>query len=169
MKKILKSLHTVGSVGITGAVAAHLVLLTALPGLATVAEAAALRTGIAAVATWLLLPSLLLVLVSGLLAIAAQPAFGSAGWVWVKVALGLVIFEGTLVSVQRPAERNLDYTLQAVAGKIDAAELEAMLHSEWGALWVILAVCIANIILGIWRPRLVRRRVAAKASQPVID
>lgn len=89
MQKIMKCLHTAGALGITGAVAAHLVLLSVLPDLETLAEAAALRSGIAALATWLLLPSLLLVLVSGLLAIAACPQFGNAGWVWVKVVLGI--------------------------------------------------------------------------------
>ena len=164
MRKAMKFLHTAGAVGITGAVAAHLVLLTALPELTTLAEAAALRAGILAVATWLLLPSLVLVLVSGLLAIAAHPQFGNAGWVWVKVALGLAIFEATLVSVQRPATRNLEYTLDAMAGTISPEELAGMLHSEWGPLWVILAICIANIVLGIWRPRLTRRRAEARTA-----
>lgn len=154
MQKIMKGLHSLGAIGITGAIAAHLILLTVLPDLDTLAEAAALRAGIAALATWLLLPSLVLVLVSGLLAIAAEPKFGNAGWVWVKVALGLAIFEGTLVSVQRPAARNLEYTLQAMAGEISSSELPALLHSEWGPLWVILGICLANVALGIWRPRL---------------
>lgn len=81
MQKVMKCLHTAGAVGITGAVAAHLVLLGVLPDFETLAEAA----GIAALAPWLL-------------------------------------------------------------------------HSEWGPLWVILAICIANIVLGIWRPRLRRQR-----------
>jgi hypothetical protein len=158
MQKVMKCLHTTGAIGITGAIAAHLVLLSVLPDLDTLAEAAARRAGIAAVATWLLLPSLVLVLVSGLLAIAAHPQFGNAGWVWVKVALGLAIFEGTLVSVQRPATRNLEHTLEALAGDISSSELPDLLHSEWGPLWVILAICLANIVLGIWRPRLGRRQ-----------
>ena len=158
MQKIMKCLHTVGAIGITGAVAAHLLLLSVLPDLDTLAEAAALRAGIAAVATWLLLPSLVLVLVSGLLAIAAHPQFGNAGWVWVKVAMGLAIFEATLVSVQGPAMRNLEYTREALAGEISSSELAGLLHSEWGPLWVILAICFANIVLGIWRPRFGRQR-----------
>ncbi|MCC5888001.1 MAG: hypothetical protein JJT88_16320 [Gammaproteobacteria bacterium] len=164
MQKFMKFLHTAGAVGITGAIAAHLVLLSVLSQLDTLAEIAALRAGIAAVATWLLLPSLVLVLVSGLLAIAAHPQFGNAGWVWVKVALGLAIFEGTLVSVQRPAARNLEYTLEALAGEISSAELAGLLHSEWGPLWVILAICLANIVLGIWRPRIGRRRQPKDAA-----
>lgn len=164
MQRFMKFLHTAGAVGITGAIAAHLVLLSVLPDLDTLAEAAALRAGIAAVATWLLLPSLVLVLVSGLLAIAAHPQFGNAGWVWVKVALGLAIFEGTLVSVQRPATRNLEHTLDALAGEISGAELSGLLHSEWGPLWVILSICVANIVLGIWRPRIGKRPRAAAAE-----
>lgn len=158
MQKLMQCLHNTGAVGITGAIAAHLVRLGMLPGLDTLAEAAALRAGIAAVATWLLLPSSVLALVPCVLAIAAYPQFGSAGWFWVKVALGLAIVEDTLISVQRPATRNLEYNLEALAGEVSTSELVGLLHSEWGALWVVLTICLTNIVIGIWRPRLGSRQ-----------
>jgi hypothetical protein len=43
---------------------------------------AAVRSAIAALVKWLLVPSLALVLVSGLLAIALNRAYRDAGWAW---------------------------------------------------------------------------------------
>ena len=37
---------------------------------------------------------------------------------------------------------------------LDPAALAASLGAEWKSLWVLLAVATANVVLGIWRPRL---------------
>ncbi len=167
MKKAMKFLHTLGAIGLTGAIAVHLILLDSAPAPSSLAEYTAVRTSIAAVATWMLLPSLALVLLSGLMAIAAHPEFGSAGWVGAKVLLGLAIFEGTLVSIQGPAVRNAEAAAAALAGDMEAAALPGLIHSEWGALWVVLVVCIANILLAVWRPRMSRRsREASPTESP---
>jgi hypothetical protein len=31
-----------------------------------------------------------------------------------------------------------------------------VLHTEWGGLWILMAVSAVNIVLAVWRPRLVR-------------
>jgi len=159
LKKLMKLLHTLGGVGLTGALVVHLMLLAELPGAQTLGEQAVLREAAASVARWLLLPSLTLVLACGLLALAVHPPFREARWVWAKALLGLSVFEGTLVSVQGPAVRNAELTAHALAGEIDAARLATALHDEWGALCVILTIAVANIVLGVWRPSL-RRRAA---------
>jgi hypothetical protein len=163
-RKLMKLLHTLGAVGLTGALIVHLMLLTQLPNLTTLAEQAAIREIIASVARWLLLPSLTAVLICGLLAIAFHAPFRDMRWVWVKAALGLAVFEGTLVSVQGPAVRNAELTAQALAGEIDATRLASALHDEWGALWLILIIAVTNIVLGIWRPALKRRASASKLA-----
>ena len=38
----------------------------------------------------------------------------------------------------------------------DPIQLAQVLRAEWGGLWIIVAVSIANIILGVWRPRFSR-------------
>lgn len=164
MKKTLKLLHTLGAIGLTGALIVHLMLLAQLPDLETLAEQAAIREGIATVARWLLLPSLTVVLACGLLSLAAHPPFREARWVWMKALLGLTVFEGTLVSVQGPAVRNAELTGRALAGELDVTRLAGMMHDEWGALWVILTVAIANVVLGVLRPSLRRRRIGAGAE-----
>jgi len=163
-RKTLKLLHTLGAVGLSGALLVHIILLASLTDAASLAEQMVVRSVIARVAEWLLLPSLGIVLAAGLLSLAAHPPFRNAGWVWLKAALGLAVFEGTLVSVQGPAVRNAEYTARALAGELEPARLAALLHSEWGALWLILAVAMANIIIGVWRPNLRRRKGRDAAS-----
>ena len=101
-------------------------------------------------------PSLALVLISGLLAIAANKTYANAAWAWVKALLGISLFEGTLITVGAGARRAAELSAAAAAGHGDAAELAAVLHSEWGTLWLLMAVALINIVLAVWRPRLFR-------------
>ncbi len=146
-----------GAIGLTGAMAALLVLFALTPSPASLTAYAAMRGAMGAIATWIFLPSLALALVSGLLAIAANRAFLNAGWAWLKLATGVLMFEGGLVYVQGPLSREADQSARALAGQIDPAILGASLSAERNTLWVLLAVATANVALGIWRPRLIRR------------
>ena len=131
-------------------------LLTVTPEPTSLEEYALMRQGIGQVAKYVLFPSLGLVLVSGLFSMAANPAFHNAGWAWLKLALGVVVFEGTLVSVQGPAQRAALESQRALAGEVDPAALAAMVRGEWGSIWVILAVAVANVALAVYRPRFSR-------------
>jgi hypothetical protein len=162
MKRAMKFLHTAGAIGVTGGLACYLILLGTAPEPLSAAEYAVLRRGIAAVCEWLLLPSLLAVLTSGLLAMAIHRPFLGARWAWTKAVLGLAMFEGTLGSVQAPAERGAALSARAAAGELDAGALAAMIGDEWNALWFILGLAVANVALAIWRPGL-RRRGATSA------
>ena len=157
MKRLLKFLHELGAIGVTGALAALLVLVATAPK-DSLADYAAVRTVITFVADWLLVPSLAIVLISGLLAIAANRAFHNAGWAWVKALLGIAMFEGTLLAIAASARRAAELSALAAAGEPDSAALAEVLRTEWGGLWLILALSIANVVLAVWRPRLVRRR-----------
>jgi putative copper export protein len=72
MKKLLKFLHLVASAGLLGGLATYLVLAMLVPGENPDAFAA-IRRGIHVLAEWVILPSLLLALVSGLLSIYVSP------------------------------------------------------------------------------------------------
>ncbi|MGA9028134.1 MAG: hypothetical protein WB440_18920 [Steroidobacteraceae bacterium] len=156
LQKLIKIVHEIGAVGVMGSLAASLVLIATAPKHSWVAYAA-VRQGIAALTRWLLVPSLAIVLISGLLAIAANRTYANAGWAWVKALLGLGMFEGTLISMDSGARRAAELSALAASGHGDAAQLASVLHSEWGTLWLLLAVALVNILLAVWRPRLVRR------------
>jgi hypothetical protein len=153
MQRLLKALHQVGGIGLAGSLAACIVLVVTAPTDSLVGYAA-VRQGIAAISQWLLVPSLALVLVSGLLAIAANRAYHDAGWAWMKALLGIVMFEGTLVTISGSARRAAELSALAAAGEGDPAKLAEVLRTEWGSLWLILALSIANVLLAVWRPKL---------------
>ncbi len=165
LRRTLKFLHSVGGAGMIGALGAMLALLTVTPDPTSLEEYAVMRQAIGQVAKYLLFPSLAVVLVSGLFAMAANPGFHNAGWAWAKLGLGIIMFEGTLFSVQGPAERMALETQRALAGEVDPATLEAMVVGEWGSLWVILSVAVANVALAIYRPRFSRK----PSPQPAVE
>ena len=156
LKRLLKALHEVGAIGVMGSLAAWIVLIATAPHDSLIAYAAT-RRDIAAIAQWLLVPSLALVLISGLLAIAATSAYKDAGWAWLKALLGISLFEGTLLTVGAGARRAAEVSALAVSGHGDADQLHDILKAEWGTLWVLLAISLVNIVLAVWRPRLMRR------------
>jgi uncharacterized membrane protein len=156
LKRFVKLLHEVGAIGFMGSLAACLVLVATSPKDPGIAYAAN-RAAIFAVVHWLLVPSLVVVLISGLLAIAVSDAYVNAGWAWAKALLGLSMFEGCLVTIGSSARRALQLASAAAAGQGDPTQLSEVLRTEWGGIWLLLALCIANVVLAVWRPRFQRR------------
>ena len=109
MRHTLKFLHTMGSIGITGGLAAYMLVLVMLPQGAALETQLVMRDGLALLSKWLILPSMLVVLLSGLLAIAANTAFLEAPWVWIKGLAGILVFETTLLTIDGPAQRNAKF------------------------------------------------------------
>ncbi len=145
-----------GAVGLMGAMACLLVLLSLTPPRESLAGYALMRGAMGAVATWIFLPSLALTLVAGLLAVALHRGFLEAGWAWVKLATGVLVFEGGFVGIQGPMQEEARRSAAALAGQIDPATLTGALAAERNTLWVLLAIAILNVVLGIWRPRILR-------------
>ena len=170
---ILKFLHTLGAIGLLGAMAALLVMLSdlSLPS-ESLDVYVAQRVTMAHIAEWLLLPSLGVTLVAGLFSMAFVKGFHNAGWAWLKLATGVVMFEGTLLGIQGPmeaeAERALAVALSAdtVSASTGSAavvvesstQLAANLPAEWNSILVLGFVALVNVAVGVWRPRFQRRR-----------
>jgi hypothetical protein len=156
MRQLLKFLHTLGAIGMMGSMAAFGIILLYAPPPTALAEYAAVRGAMAAAATWVFMPSLGITLIAGLLAIAASPAFHNAGWAWIKAASGILLFESGFVGVLGPMQREAADSVKAIAGTFNPALLGTSLGSEKMVIWILLAVSAANVVLGVWRPRLVR-------------
>lgn len=153
MRKAVKILHTVASCGLIGALAGYMIVLTFGP-IDTAADYAAARHVISALCTYLLLPSLAVALISGLLSMVVHRPFQEMRWVWLKALLGISMFEATLGIVQSKANTAASIADKIVAGDATADALARAIAYEWTALLVILTLSFANIVIGVWRPRL---------------
>jgi hypothetical protein len=160
LRRFLKFAHTLGAIGMMGALACLLALLWFAPPQASLEGYAAARAGIGAVAKWVFMPSLGLTLIAGLLAIAASPAFHNAGWAWLKAATGILLFESGFVGVLGPMEREAARSAKVFAGE-NVTSLAPIFSSERNVLIVLFLLSLANVVLGVWRPRLVRQAKAA--------
>jgi hypothetical protein len=152
----MKFMHTMGAIGLMGAMACLLVLSNFLPPPTSLPEYALMRAAMGGIAAWIFLPSLALTLIAGLLAMAVNRAYHSAGWALTKLLLGVLVFEWGFAAVQGPMQQEAELSARALANEIDPAMLAASVGAEWKSLWVMLAVATVNVILGIWRPRLTR-------------
>ena len=153
MRKSVKFLHTMASCGFIGALAAHILLLSAAPHAADPAT----RVVIGLLGTWLLLPSMAIVLMSGLLSMAVHRPFQAQRWVWTKAALSFILFIATL-HLQAMASGAAAIAARIPPGQPAPAALAAELANEGASLGLVLVFAVANIVLGVWRPRLAPRR-----------
>jgi hypothetical protein len=156
MRRLMKFLHTMGAIGLMGSMACLLVMLGMTPPPSSLSQYALMRAAMGSVATWVFLPSLALTLVAGLLSIAVNRAFHNAGWAWMKLATGILVFEWGFAAIQGPMQQEAELSARLLADGSDTAALAASLGAEQNSLWVLLAVATANVVLGIWRPRLTR-------------
>lgn len=143
-----KALHEIASIGFGGGLAACLVI-NLVANRASPAEFIAARHAFAAISKYLLIPSMAIIVVSGLVALTATQAYKDAGWAWLKALLGLSVFEATLVVVGSSAKQ-----ADLIAAAANPAVLDALLRSERNTLWLLIALSLANVALAVWRPRL---------------
>ena len=164
MRRFVKFLHSMGAIGLMGAMAALIILLVEIPDPSELTSYAQQRALMGKIADWLLLPSLALVLVSGLWSMALTPGFLHAGWVWLKLATGILVFKGVLLSIQGPVEGEAMLSAAVLAGDADPGQLGSRIGEEWGVLWVMVAIAVVNIVLAIWRPRFSTAHRKARAA-----
>lgn len=158
-QRIFRGLHLLGSAGVLGAFAAILVVVLFAPDpQASLPAYASVRFAAAMISKWILVPSLLIVICSGLLSMAVNPVYQNAGWAWFKALLGLAMFEGTLVIVDASARKTAEFAAAAAAsGQFEPAALAALIEREQNSLWALLVLAVANVVLGVWRPRFSRQ------------
>ena len=151
MRRLLKFLHTLGAAGLMGGAAAMAIVLILTPVSIGAANYGPVVIGMSKIAAWVIGPSMVLTVVTGLLAMVAHAPFQDAGWVWVKAATGILILQAglhILGPIQEEAARAAGGSAMA-----DAADAARLFQAEINTAWVLLAVSAANIALGVWRPR----------------
>jgi hypothetical protein len=115
-----------------------------------------------------------LALVTGLLSMAARYPFEEKGWAWVKAATGILMFKGVLTIVSAKAGHAAEMSRRTAQGTTPPDASLGLIDLEWGALWIVMALSIANVVLGVWRPKRIlpaskAEVVAAQASIPVVE
>ena len=156
MQKALKFLHTLASCGFIGGLLAYMIVLLKAPQ-DTASTYANVRLTISHLSNYILIPSLAVVLVSGLLSMAVHKPFQEKRWVWIKALLGLSLFEATLAIVQSKVDYAAKISVKIAEGNAKADALSVSLSTEWYSLSALMVLSIANIVLGVWRPSLRKR------------
>ncbi len=163
MRKAVKIVHSLAACGMIGALLAYMVLLLYAPQ-DTAARYADMRAAINAVCKIILLPSLGVVLFSGLISMVVHRPFMDLGWVWLKAATGILLFEATLGAINAKADYAAKIAAKIAAGEADPGLLTTALATEWGGLYGITALSVANVVLGVWRPPLSRQAFGLRGS-----
>lgn len=153
MRKAVKFLHTLASCVFVGALLAHALLLAVPPAQGSFAGT---RAVIGMLGGWLLLPSLAVVTTSGLIAMAVHHPFQQFRWVWTKAVLGFPLFLATLhLQSMTGSAATLAARLPPGAGPSPA--LSAEIAQEGPVLAIVVILAVAQIVFGVWRPRLALR------------
>ncbi len=156
LPKALKFLHTLAACGIIGGVGCHMILLIFAPQ-DTPAAYADMRQSISAISNYVLVPSLAIVLISGLLSMAVHPPFLDKGWAWLKAGMGFFMFKAVLTIVGVTANQAADIARRIEGGEPAEALLEQAIFNEWAFLVFVMVMSVANVVLGVWRPRFSRQ------------
>lgn len=151
MRKAMKFFHTLAACGIIGGIAVYAALLSFGPA-ETPEELVWTRGAILIVANIILLPSLGVVIVSGLLSIAFHHPFHDKRWVWIKALLGISMFEAVLGVIGAKARSGEKLAREIAEGSDKAPLFAEAIQYEWHALAVIMALSLVNVALGVWRP-----------------
>lgn len=151
--RLLKIAHYLALIGFVGGLAASLVL-TDFADNAPPTTLAALRHAIAAVGETLVVPSLVLLLLSGTLLVVARPHLISARWVWAKAVLAVAIAGVALAIVQPAVNRAAALAAEASLGSPSLQAMTQAFSAEQIGTIVNLCLVLAAIVLAVWRPRL---------------
>lgn len=162
MRKAVKILHTLGSCGLVGALLGAVALMAFAPQ-DTPEAYLQMRQSVAALSDYILLPSIGLVLASGLLSMVVHTPYMNKGWALAKAGLGILMFKGGLHIVGAHGDHAATIEKAMAAGPVPPEALNGALPYEGLMMGTILAVSLANIVLGVWRPKFVR---PGKAKSP---
>lgn len=151
--RLLKTVHLLALAGFVGGLAATL-LLSDFADAAPPSVLAALRMSIASLGSSLVVPSLVLMAVTGMLLVVARPHLVRARWLWAKVALTAVIAIVALGVVHPAITRAALLAAEGALGTPALAEMSRAFGAERLGGVVVLVLSAVAVTLAVWRPRL---------------
>jgi len=152
---IVKILHTIGAAGLMSGVACYMLLLV-WDAPETASAYADLRSAIAGVCNYVVMPSLAMTLISGLLSMVVHTPFLDKGWAWLKALTGILMFQAVLVLIVGEANTAAAAAQRIADGDLSAGEAAFHHDKEMWTLGVVMVIAVANVVLGVWRPRLMK-------------
>lgn len=151
MRNMLRWLHLIAGAGFMGAVAASLLIAARADAMSPTAFASA-RQMIDFIGSYLALPSLTVLVVSGMLLVAARPVWMEARWVWTKAFLGALIGTLFLVCVQ-PAFNQAAALSSSALSSPSFNALQSAVQAGWTYGTAVLVLALAASAIAVWRPR----------------
>ena len=154
MRKLLKFGHSMTAITFLGSVVVLWVFHHYLPAPEEalgiyVAE----RQVMERIASLVLMPSLMLSLLFGIASLTMVKSFHGAPWAWGKLFTTVLMLEGSLMGIQSPIKKEAALAVSALSDKSVIAGLALNAEAEQLSLLLIGFVAIANVALGVWRPR----------------
>jgi uncharacterized membrane protein len=154
VRQWLKFGHSMTAISFLGSVIVLWVMIAQLPPPEGALEVyVAQRQLMAQIASMVMMPSLLISLLFGMASMAAVSGFHSAPWAWAKLVTTVLMLEGSLLGIQSPIKREAALAEKALLDPTHIAGLAQNLSSEQMSLVLIGVVAMANVALGVWRPR----------------
>lgn len=151
-RNAVKLLHFASLAGLAGGIVVSLILASAIDATSP-SGAASMRAAIMLVYGALVVPSLVLLTLSGMLLVVARPQLISARWVWLKAALATFV-GGMILFALQPLVRNVAAaTATGALGDAAIGPLGNLVETEFVLAGITLAGVLAAMIVAVWRPR----------------
>ncbi|MGE5160807.1 MAG: hypothetical protein ACM3O5_04795 [Betaproteobacteria bacterium] len=154
-KNLLKLLHYASLAGLGGGIVVILVLLDTIDATSP-ASAAGMHAAIALVCGGLVVPSLVVLLLTGMLLVVARPQLISARWVWAKALVGVIVAIAILAGFQPLVLALASMSATGALGDAPPGPLASTVETERWAAWLTLANIVVAMAIAVWRPRLGR-------------
>jgi len=162
-KNLIKLLHYASLVGLAGGIVVSLVLADTIDATSPSATAG-MHAAIALLCGALIVPSMILMLLTGMLLVVARPHLIGARWVWVKATLGVVTGAVILLALQPAVKAAAAMSATGALGEAAPSQLASVVASEHAAAWWTLGLVLFAMVIAVWRPRF--GRPAARPGEP---
>lgn len=154
-KNLLKLLHYASLAGLGGGMVVILVLLDTIDATSP-ASVAGMHAAIALLCGALVVPSLVVLLLTGMLLVVARPHLISARWVWAKAIVGVIVAVTVLAGFQPLVIALASMSATGALGDAPPGPLASTVETERWAAYLTLATVVAAMAIAVWRPRLGR-------------